>query len=90
MTFVSVLGSSLSFLPAVFGWRFCHFWVALLSFLGIALSNSPPYNLGKKYGAERGGLTMENELKTIITELLEAVTDVDLLDLIYKLLLIEC
>ena len=33
---------------------------------------------------------MENELKTIITELLEAVTYVDLLDLIYKLLLIEC
>lgn len=30
---------------------------------------------------------MENELKDIITELLEAVTDVDLLDLIYKILI---
>ena len=68
----------------------CRFWVALLPFLGIALSNSPPYNLGKKYEAARGGLTMENELKTIIAELLAAVTDVDLLDLIYKLLLAEC
>lgn len=29
---------------------------------------------------------MENELKNAITELLEAVTDVDLLDLIYKIL----
>ena len=29
---------------------------------------------------------MEDELKNIITELLEAVTDVDLLDLIYKIL----
>jgi hypothetical protein len=64
--------------------------VALLSFLGIALSNSSPYNLGKKYEAARGGLTMENELRKLITELLEAVTDVDLLDLIYKLLLSEC
>ncbi len=33
---------------------------------------------------------MENELKNIIAELLAAVTDVDLLDLIYKLLLAEC
>lgn len=33
---------------------------------------------------------MENELKNIIAELLAAVTDVDLLDLIYKLLLTEC
>lgn len=33
---------------------------------------------------------MENELKHIIAELLEEVTDVDLLDLIYKLLLLEC
>lgn len=32
---------------------------------------------------------MENELRKIITELLEAVTDADLLDLIYKIL-IEC
>lgn len=30
---------------------------------------------------------MENELKKLITELLEGVTDTDLLDLIYKLLL---
>lgn len=30
---------------------------------------------------------MEEELKTIITELLGTVTDLDLLDLIYKLLL---
>jgi hypothetical protein len=30
---------------------------------------------------------MENELKTLITELLEAVTDVELLDLIYKMVL---
>lgn len=29
---------------------------------------------------------MENELKNAITELLEAVTDVDLLDLMYKIL----
>lgn len=29
---------------------------------------------------------MENELKNAITELLEAVTDVDLLDLLYKIL----
>lgn len=33
---------------------------------------------------------MENELKTLIAELLAAVTDADLLDLIYKLLLAEC
>lgn len=33
---------------------------------------------------------MENELRNLIIELLEAVTDVDLLDLIYKLLLMEC
>jgi hypothetical protein len=64
--------------------------VSLLTFLGIDLSNLPPYNLGKKYEAARGGLTMENELKNIIAELLEVVTDVDLLDLIYKLLLAEC
>jgi hypothetical protein len=43
--------------------------------------------LGKKYEAARGGLTMENELKNIIAELLAAVTDVDLLDLLYKILL---
>lgn len=30
---------------------------------------------------------MENDLRKIITELLEAVTDADLLDLIYKILL---
>ena len=30
---------------------------------------------------------MENELKELITELLGAVTDTDLLDLVYKLLL---
>lgn len=30
---------------------------------------------------------MENELKELITELLTAVTDTDLLDLVYKLLL---
>lgn len=30
---------------------------------------------------------MENELRKIITELLEVVTDADLLDLIYKILL---
>ena len=30
---------------------------------------------------------MENELKILITELLDAVTDTDLLDLIYKILL---
>lgn len=30
---------------------------------------------------------MENELKTFIIELLEAVTDADLLDLLYKILL---
>ena len=30
---------------------------------------------------------MENELKVLIAELLEAVTDADLLDLIYKILL---
>jgi hypothetical protein len=29
---------------------------------------------------------MENELKNAITELLEAVTDADLLDLLYKIL----
>lgn len=29
---------------------------------------------------------MENELKTLIAELLAAVTDLDLLDLVYKLL----
>lgn len=29
---------------------------------------------------------MENELKTLITELLAAVTDLDLLDLVYKIL----
>lgn len=31
---------------------------------------------------------MENELKEIITELLSVVTDVELLDLIYKILLL--
>lgn len=30
---------------------------------------------------------MENELKRLIIELLEAVTDADLLDLIYKILM---
>lgn len=30
---------------------------------------------------------MENELRKIITELLDAVTDTDLLDLVYKMLL---
>lgn len=30
---------------------------------------------------------MENELKELIVELLEAVTDTDLLDLVYQLLL---
>ena len=30
---------------------------------------------------------MENEIKELITELLSAVTDTDLLDLIYKILL---
>lgn len=30
---------------------------------------------------------MENELKILITELLEAVTDTDLLDLIYKIII---
>lgn len=29
---------------------------------------------------------MESELKTLITELLDAVTDLDLLDLVYKIL----
>jgi hypothetical protein len=58
--------------------------------MDIEVHTVPPYNLGKKYGAARGGLTMENELKTLIAELLEAVTEVDLLDLIYKLLLSEC
>ena len=58
--------------------------------MGVEVHTAPPYNLGKKYEAARGGLTMENELKNIIAELLAAVTDVDLLDLIYKLLLAEC
>ena len=30
---------------------------------------------------------MENELKALIAELLEAVTEVDLLDLVYKILM---
>lgn len=30
---------------------------------------------------------MENELKELIVELLKAITDTDLLDLVYKLLL---
>lgn len=29
---------------------------------------------------------MDTELKTLITELLDAVTDLDLLDLVYKIL----
>ena len=58
-----------------------------MSNLGIALSNLPPYNLGKKFEADQGGLTVENELKRLIIELLEAVTDADLLDLIYKILM---
>ena len=33
------------------------------------------------------GFAMENELRVLITELLEAVTDTDLLDLVYKILL---
>lgn len=32
---------------------------------------------------------MENDMKNLITELLDAVTDPDLLDLVYKIL-IEC
>lgn len=30
---------------------------------------------------------MENDLKTLITELLETIADTDLLDLVYKILL---
>lgn len=30
---------------------------------------------------------MENDLRVLITELLSAVTDIDLLDLVYKVLL---
>jgi hypothetical protein len=33
------------------------------------------------------GLAMENELRALIVEVLEVVTDVDLLDLVYKMLL---
>ena len=32
---------------------------------------------------------MENELKTLITELIAAVTDLDLLDLLYKILVLS-
>ena len=59
---------------------------ALLSFLGIAKPKTPLYNFDNNCGAEEEGTIMEDELKNIITELLEAVTDADLLDLIYKIL----
>ena len=55
--------------------------------MDIEFQTLPPYNLGKKYEAARGGLTMENELKVLITELLETIADTDLLDLVYKILL---
>ena len=58
-----------------------------LTKMDIEVQTLPPYNLGKKYEAARGGLIMENELRTLITELLGAVTDAELLDLIYKILL---
>lgn len=82
--------TDLSFLYVKFGYIICQIWVHNMTFLGIDLSNLPLYNLIKKYEAARGGLTMENELRKLIIELLEVVTDVDLLDLIYKMLLAEC
>jgi hypothetical protein len=57
--------------------------------VGIEYHTAPPYNFDKKYGAEEEGPIMENELKNIIIEMLDAVTDVDLLDLVYKILVVS-
>ena len=54
--------------------------------MGIEYHTAPLYNFVNKCGAEEEDPIMENELKNAITELLEAVTDVDLLDLLYKIL----
>lgn len=61
--------------------------VSILAYLDIELTPVPPYNCDKNNGAERGGLTMENELRALIVEVLGVVTDTDLLDLVYKILL---
>ena len=59
----------------------------LVSRLGIELQTTPPYNLGRKMKPVKEGFPMDEELKKSITELLDVVTDTDLLDLVYKILL---
>ena len=55
--------------------------------MDIEFPNLPPYNLAKKYKATEEGYTMEQDMRNLITELLDTVTDADLLDLVYKILL---
>ena len=54
--------------------------------MGVEFRRSGAYNLGINHEADRRA-HMEEELKIIITELVHAVTDEDLLDLVYRLLL---
>ena len=58
----------------------CHFWVLRRQKRRriIASRNTEPIE---------EGFAMENELRVLITELLGAVADADLLDLVYKMLL---
>ena len=58
-----------------------------MTYLDIEVRALPPYNLIKKYKATEEGYTMEQETRCLINELLDTVTDADLLDLIYKILL---
>lgn len=56
--------------------------------VGVEVQPSGFYTFIKNYAALQGGRThMENNIKILINELLGTVTDLDLLDLIYKLLL---
>ena len=58
-----------------------------LSNLGIDARLRALYNFVKIQSLLRRAHKMKNELKSLIIELLDAVTDLDLLDLVYKILL---
>jgi hypothetical protein len=55
-----------------------------MTHLGVEVWRVQLYNSVKQH--TRRANHMDTELKTLITELLDAATDLDLLDLIYKLL----
>lgn len=55
--------------------------------MGVVFQILRYYNFVKIQGTDLGAPTMENDLKKLISELLETITDSDLLDLLYKILL---